>query len=330
MNILAFVLVVTTAADSTPKKKIDYSAPAGAPYTATDVSVATSRGYTLAGTLTLPRGASRSHPVPCIVTITGSGPQDRDEMHVSLPSYRPFRQIADSLGRRGIAVLRMDDRGVGLSGGRFKGTTDEGFRDDIKSGLAYLRSRPEIDTKRLGLVGHSEGALIAPMVAIQEPDVKAVVLLAGGSHSLRDILQYQLSNGIKHNDSLSAARKDSALARVPARIDSIAASDPWWGFILTHDFTTEQKQLKNPAVLVLTGANDQQATPDQNPEIAANVRSSGNTDVTAQIIPGVNHLFVPDTDGFPGGYAKLPTPLLVKSSVVGIVVDWLVTKLANR
>ncbi len=184
--------------------------------------------------------------------------------------------------------------------------------------------------KRVGLVGHSEGALIAPMVAIQEPEIRAVVLLAGGSHSLRDILNYQLSNGIKHNDSLSAAKKDSALARVPARIDSIAASDPWWGFILTHDFTIEQKQLKKPAVLILTGANDQQATPDQNPEIAANVRSSGNTDVTAQIIPGVNHLFVPDTDGFPGGYAKLPTPLLVKSSVVGTVVDWLVSKLRSE
>src|SRR6202000_2152061 len=147
------------------------------------------------------------------------------------------------------------------------------------------------------LVGHSEGALIAPMVAIQEPEIRAVVLLAGGSHSLRDILQYQLSNQIKHNDSLSAARKDSALTRVPVRIDSIPASDPWWGFILTHDFTIEQKQLKKPAVLVLTGANDQQATPDQNPEIAANVRSSGNTDVTAQIIPGVNHFFLPDTNG---------------------------------
>jgi uncharacterized protein len=329
MNILYAVMAVTAAADSTPKK-IDYSAPAGAPYTAIDVTVPTNRGYTLAGTLTLPKGASRAHPVPCIVTITGSGPQDRDEMHPSLPSFRPFRQIADSLGRRGIAVLRMDDRGVGLSGGTFKGTTDEGFRDDIRSGLAFLRTRSEIDHQRVGLVGHSEGALIAPMVAIQEPNVRAVVLLAGGSHSLRDILQYQLSNQIKHNDSLSAARKDSALRQVPAKIDSIAASDPWWGFILTHDFTIEQKQLKKPGVLILTGANDQQATPDQNPEIAANVRSSGNTDVTAQIIPGVNHLFVPDTDGFPGGYAKLPTPLLVKSSVVGIVVDWLVRELRSE
>jgi hypothetical protein len=250
-------------------------------------------------------------------------------MSTSLPSYRPFRQLADSLGRRGIAVLRMDDRGVGASGGKFKGTTDEGFRDDVRSGLAFLRTRPEIDTTRLGLVGHSEGALIAPMVALQEPAIRAVVLLAGGSRSLRVILEYQLSNGIKHNAKLSATQQDSALAKLPAKIDSIAASDPWWAFILSHDFTVEQKQLAKPAVLILTGANDQQATPDQNPEIAANVRSAGNTDVTARIIPGVNHLFVPDSDGFPGGYAKLPTPLLVESDVIGIVADWLVSKLGS-
>jgi dienelactone hydrolase len=328
MNLLSLALAVTTAADSQPKKP-DYSPPAGAPYTAVNVTVPTDRGYTLAGTLTLPKGASRAHPVPAIVTITGSGPQDRDEMSTSLPSYRPFRQLADSLGRRGIAVLRMDDRGVGASGGKFKGTTDEGFRDDVRSGLAFLRTRSEIDTTRLGLVGHSEGALIAPMVALQEPSIRAVVLLAGGSRSLRVILEYQLSNGIKHNAKLSATQKDSALAQLPVKIDSIAATDPWWSFILSHDFTVEQKQLAKPAVLILTGANDQQATPDQNPEIAAHVRSSGNTDVTARIIPGVNHLFVRDSDGFPGGYAKLPTPLLVESGVIGIVADWLVSKLRS-
>jgi alpha/beta superfamily hydrolase len=267
--------------------------------------------------------------VAAIVTISGTGPQDRDEMHPSLPSYRPFRQIADSAGRRGIAVLRMDDRGVGRSGGTFKGTTDEGFRDDIRSGLTFLRTRPEIDRTRLGVLGHSEGALIGPMVAVQDPALRVVVLLAGGSHSMRDVLNYQLTNGITHNAKLTATQKDSALARVPSRIDSIAASDPWWTFLLSHDFTSEQRQLKAPAVLILTGANDQQATPDQLPEIAANVRSSGNPDVTARIIPGVDHLFVRDSDGFPGGYGKLPTPLLVESSVVGTVVDWLVQKLGR-
>jgi uncharacterized protein len=304
--------------------------PPAPPYTAMTVTVPTSNGFTLAGTLTIPKGASRAHPVPAIVTISGTGRHDRDGMNPAYPSYRPFRQIADSLGRRGIAVLRMDDRGVGASGGTYAGTTDEGFRDDIRSGLAFLRTRPEIDATRLGLVGHSEGAMVAPMVAVEEPALKAVVLMAGASRALRDVVDYQLSNPIEHDAKLTAAQKDSALARVPAEIDSMAASGPWAKFILTHDFTVEQRQLRRPAVLILTGANDQQATPDQVPQIAANVRSSGNSDVTARVVPGVNHLFVRDTDGSPSGYDKLPTPLLVESSVVGTVVDWLVTKLASR
>src|SRR5690242_7480602 len=106
------VATLPAAAQHDSAAKTDYSAPAGAPYTAENVSVPTPRGYALVGTLTLPRGANRSHPVPAIVTITGTGPQDRDE-YLGLQGYRPFRQIADSLGRRGIAVLRMDDRGVG-------------------------------------------------------------------------------------------------------------------------------------------------------------------------------------------------------------------------
>jgi alpha/beta superfamily hydrolase len=329
MNILCVVLAVTTAAPDSLPVKPDYSAPAGAPYTAVDVIVPTPMGYALAGTLTLPRGASAAHPVPAVVTITGSGPEDRDEMHPSLPSYRPFRQIADSLGRRGIAVLRMDDRGVGQSGGTFKGTTDEGFRDDIRAGLAFLRTRPEIDAKRLGLVGHSEGAMIAPMVAEQEPSVRAIVLLAGVAGNLMPTLRYQLTNQITHNAKLTPTQKDSALAAMPHRIDSIMASDPWWRFILTHDFSADQRQVTSAAVLILTGEHDQQAQPKYVPEIVANFEASGNHDVTSHIIPGVDHLFVTDPDGFPGGYAKLPAPLMVRSDVVGAVADWLALELGR-
>ena len=138
----------------------------------------TPAGHTLAGTLTLPKGASRTKPVSAIVTVTGSGAQDRDE-NIGLPGFRPFRQLADSLGRRGIAVLRMDDRGTGSSGGTFKGSTSADFAEDVRAGLAYLRTRPEIRADRLGVLGHSEGALIAPMVAEKEPTLRAIVLLAG-------------------------------------------------------------------------------------------------------------------------------------------------------
>jgi alpha-beta hydrolase superfamily lysophospholipase len=99
--------------------------------------------------------------VGAIVTITGSGPQDRDEF-LGLDGYRPYRQIADALGRHGIAVLRMDDRGTGASGGgTFKGSTSADFANDVQADLAYLRTRPEIRADRLGVLGHSEGAVIA-------------------------------------------------------------------------------------------------------------------------------------------------------------------------
>jgi dipeptidyl aminopeptidase/acylaminoacyl peptidase len=214
--------------------KTDYSAPAGAPYTAENVTVPTPRGYTLAGTLTLPRGASRSHPAPAIVTISGTGPQDRDE-YLGLVGYRPFRQIADSLGRRGIAVLRMDDRGVGQSGGTFKGTTHQEFAEDARAGLAYLRTRKEIDTTRLGLVGHSEGAIDAPIVAVQEPSLRALVLLAGDARPLRGAVQSQLENMARHNTKLTAAQQDSALAAVPRVLDSIAKVDRYMAGMMSYD-----------------------------------------------------------------------------------------------
>ena len=326
LALLAAGTVAAQAPKADSSAKPDYNPPAGAPYKAVSVTVPTPRGYTLAGTLTLPPWASASHRVPVVVTITGSGPQDRDE---ALPfgGYRPFRQIADTLSRRGIAVLRMDDRGTAASGGTFKGTTDEGFRDDIRAGLAYLRTRSDVDTTRFALVGHSEGAIIAPMVAEDEPKVRAIVLLAGVAGNLLPTLTYQLTNGIQHNDKLTATQKDSAVAALPQRLDSIKASDPWWNFILTHDFSDDQRHVTSAAVLILTGEHDQQAEPKYVPQMVANFKAAGNRDVVAEVIPGVNHLFVTDPDGFPGGYAKLPAPLMIRSDVLGIVANWLVKRL---
>jgi len=303
----------------------DYSAPPGAPYTAEAVTVRSPAGHTLAGTLTLPKGASRSHPVGAVVTITGSGPQDRDE-YLGLPGFRPFRQLADSLGRRGVAVLRMDDRGVGASTGTFKGSTSADFAEDIRAGLAYLRTRPEVDARRLAVMGHSEGAVIAPMVADKEPTLRAIVLLAGVARPARGALQFQMENRLRHDTTLTAARRDSALAAIPQKIDSMMAADAWMRFFLQYDPTATARRVKTP-VLILTGANDQQAAPDQVTEQAAAFRAAGNPDVTARVVPGVNHLFVRDPDGYPGNYTKLPAPVMVAQEVVGTVVDWLVQRL---
>ena len=308
-----------------PKPKPDYSAPADAPYIAEEVVVKTPAGHTLAGTLTLPKSASLKQPVSAIVTVTGSGPQDRDE-NIGLEGFRPFRQIADSLARRGIAVLRMDDRGTGASGGTFKGSTSADFAEDARAGLAYLRTRPEIRADRLGVLGHSEGALIAPMVAEKEPTLRAIVLLAGIAQPGRSALHFQLKNQIEHNTKLTPEMRDSQIAEIPKRIDAMMAADPWMKFFLTYDPAPTMRRVKTP-VLILTGSRDQQAVPEQVALQEAAFKEGGNKDVTARVLPDLNHLFVQDTDGFPGNYAKLPPPVMMRADAVGMITDWLAQRL---
>ena len=315
------------AATPTPKPtpKPDYSAPADAPYTAEDVLVKTPAGHTLAGTLTLPKGASRAKPVSAIVTATGSGPQDRDEA-IGLPGFRPFRQIADTLARRGIAVLRMDDRGTGESGGTFKGSTSPDFAEDVRAGLAYLRTRPDIRSDRLGVLGHSEGAIIAPMVAEKEPDLRAIVLLAGIAQPGRTALHFQIKNGYERDTTLTPEKRAELISAIPSRIDAMAAADPWMKFFLTHDPATTMRRVKTP-VLILTGSRDQQAVPAEVALMEAAFKEAGNRDVTARVLPDLNHLFVHDTDGFPRNYAKLPPPVMVQADVLELIADWLTKRL---
>lgn len=305
--------------------KPDYSAPADAPYTAEDVIIKTPSGHTLAGTLTIPKGASREKRVPAIVTATGSGPQDRDEA-IGLPGFQPFRQIADTLGRRGIAVLRMDDRGTGASGGTFKGSTSADFAEDVRAGLAYLRTRPEIKSGRLGVLGHSEGAIIAPMVAEKEPKLRAIVLLAGIAQPGRTALHFQIKNGYERDAKLTPEKRAELIAAIPARIDVMGAADPWMKFFLTHDPAATMRRVKTP-VLILTGARDQQAIPAEVALMEAAFKEGGNKDVTARVLPDLNHLFVHDTDGFPGNYAKLPAPVMVHAGVLEMIGDWLARRL---
>jgi uncharacterized protein len=305
-------------------RKTDYSAPAGAPYTAENVTVQTPMGHSLAGTLTLPIGASRDNPVPGVVTSTGSGPEDRDE-YIGIEGYRPFRQLADSLSRRGIAVLRMDDRGFGASTGTHKGATSADFAEDVRAGLAYLRTRPEIDARRLALLGHSEGGLIVPLAALKEPDLRGIVLLAGPANRGRPILEYQLKNLATNNQKLTVAQRDSAIGRIPTRIDSMIAADAWMAYFLDYDPLVTARKLKTP-VLILNGGTDQQVTPDQVPKLVAAFAEAGNKDITARVFGNLNHLFIYDPSGFPMGYMTL-TRHNVEPEVVGAVVEWLAARL---
>jgi len=164
----------------------------------------------LSGTLTLP---TKSGNFPVVILITGSGPQNRDE---ALLGHKPFLVIADYLTKNGIAVLRYDDRGVGQSTGDFKTATSADFATDVESAITYLKTRKEINKKQIGLVGHSEGGLIAPIVAAKSKDVSFIILLAGtgiqGDKLL--LLQEELIsrvNGVSETDIKKSIEKNSKL-----------------------------------------------------------------------------------------------------------------------
>ena len=144
------------------------------PYIEKEVSYKNEKeNFNFGGTLTIPNGKG---PFPAVILITGSGSQDRDE---TVMNHKPFLIIADYLTRRGIAVLRVDDRGVGKTGGSPAKSTTMNFVDDVLYGIKFLKTQKEINKDKIGLVGHSEGGIIAPLVAVRSKDVKFIVLLAG-------------------------------------------------------------------------------------------------------------------------------------------------------
>lgn len=297
----------------------DYAAPVDAPYTAEEVIVPTPGGHTLAGTLTRPRG---DRAVPAVVMITGSGAQDRDQALPLLRGYRPFREIADALGHHGIAVLRLDDRGFGESTGDFADATSADFADDIRAALAWLRQRPDIDPRRVGLVGHSEGGLVAPMVAADDTALAAIVLIAGPSRSGREIIRYQQRFAIDHSPAYEPAARDSAFEAAGAELDRLADSSPWIRFFLDHDPLPVARQVRRTPVLILHGETDRQVTVDQAHELAAAFRDAGNPDVIVRVFPDVNHLLIRDPDGNPMGYARI-TERSMAPEVLETLTEWL-------
>jgi pimeloyl-ACP methyl ester carboxylesterase len=189
------------------------------PYRSEDVTYEYKAGRVrLAGTLTLPRG---SGPFAAVILITGSGAQDRDE---TILGHKPFLVLADYLTRRGIAVLRVDDRGVGGSTGKISSSTSEDFAGDALAGVAFLKGRKEIDPRKIGLMGHSEGGLIAPMAAARSNDVAFIVLLAGTGLPGSEILVAQGELILKAN---GASESELKLQRqIQKRLIEIISSEP--------------------------------------------------------------------------------------------------------
>jgi len=304
----------------------------------------------LAGTLTLPPG---SGPFAAAILIAGSGPHDRDE---NVAGHRPFLVLADHLARKGIAVLRYDKRGVGKSTGSYEQATTEDFASDTNAALDYLKSRKEINAKKIGLIGHSEGGLIAPMVASRSSDVAWVVLLAAPGLKGEQIMLLQSEMILKgagfDDDRIAKARdfnlQSYALARkekdpevletkLTELVDSTGMgttlpantlkpqarmmTSAWFQFFLDYDPAPALEKTHCP-VLALNGDKDVQIASKENlAEIQKALQEGGNKDFQTHELAGLNHLFQHAPTGSPMEYGGIQETFAPE--VLTAISDWI-------
>jgi dipeptidyl aminopeptidase/acylaminoacyl peptidase len=198
--------------------------------------------------------------------------------------------------------------------------TSADFADDIRAAVRYLRTRSEIDGARIALVGHSEGGVIAPMVAESDSKLRGIVLMAATASTGDVILRSQQHYLVDTVAKLTGARRDSALAIYQHNTDSVAAAVPWLRWFIEHDPSIVARRVRTP-VLILQGEADHQVPSSEAEKLAAAFRAGGNRRVTVRTFPETNHLFVTDTTGG-FAYDRLPS-LDVRRDVLGAIADWL-------
>ena len=304
------------------------------PYRAEDVEYPNSvADIKLAGTLSIPSG---SGPFPAVLLITGSGPQDRDE---TLLGHKPFLVLSDSLTRKGIEVLRADDRGVGKSGGSFSKSTTADFATDAEAGVAYLKTRSEINPHKIGLIGHSEGAVIAPMVAARNSDVAFIVMMAGSGVPGDEIIAEQvrligeasgethqaaLKNDAEERELLGLVKQGKPLPDTLPDGQVKQLTSPWFRYFLAYDPVLALRKVRCP-VLVLNGEKDLQVSPKQNlPAIRKALEEGGNKNVEVDELSGLNHLFQTAKTGLPGEYAEIEET--IAPIALDKIVSWILTQ----
>ena len=320
------------------------------PYKEEEVSFPNGKAkISLAGTLTLPRGPG---PFPAAILLSGPGPHDRDE---SIVGHRPFLVLADHLTRKGIAVLRFDKRGTGKSTGDYAKATAEDFADDAEAALAYLKTRKEIDAKKAGLIGHSEGGMIAPLVAVRSSDVAWIVLLAGPGLKGEDTLLLQSELILKtagvddgeiartrefNKQTYALVRQEKDPATLQAKLSDLAQSSgmsaslppaalqsqvrlmasPWFRFFLDYDPVPTLQKTMCP-VLALNGEKDLQVAPKENlAKIQKALQEGGNKDFQTTELPGLNHLFQHGPTGSPTEYGGILETMAPEA--LNAVSDW--------
>lgn len=278
----------------------------------------------LAGTLTIPTGRA---PFPAVVTLTGSGAHHRDGNRTPDHPYRPFRDIADALAGCGIATLRLDDRGVGGSQGNANAATAEDTAADAQAAIRFLRARPDVNPRRIALLGHSYGGEIAPMVADGDPTIAAVVLLAGPGRTFRETMRYQHRYVIENDPAIPKAQREAALAEAMRQQEANVASgtEAWRRSIQDRDPLPTARRLRMP-VLILQGLTDRAVDPEDATLLESAIREGGNKRVTRRTFADVNHHFQRDPIGARAGYDRLPVQTLAPE-VLESLCSWLAATL---
>jgi dipeptidyl aminopeptidase/acylaminoacyl peptidase len=274
----------------------------------------------MGGTLTRPASARRS---PAVVTLTGSGAHFRDGNRTDNDAYRPFRDIANRLASCGVATLRLDDRGVGESAGNANAATAEDTKADAEAALRYLRSRSDIDPARLGVIGHSYGAVIAPMVAADDPGLGAVILLGGPAKNFRETMRFQWRYRIEQDPAIAPGDRADALTQAMRQqeVNVAASTEAWRRSIQDLDPLAAARRLRMP-VLILQGLTDRAVPPEDARALEHAIRESGNTRVRLQLFPAINHHFNVDPVGATDAYARLPSQA-VAPVVLDTMCSWL-------
>jgi pimeloyl-ACP methyl ester carboxylesterase len=311
-------------------------------------------GIKLSGTLTFPVS---NRKLPAVILVTGSGQQDRNE---TIGGHKPFWIIADYLSRNGIAVLRFDDRGIGGSTGNFNQSTTGDFSEDALAGITFLKSRREIDPKKIGIIGHSEGGIVAPLAASISSDVAFIVSMAGVFVNFEDIVIDQILNQQRqlgrNDDDLELERKwrTKIYSLAKENTDSVTAAkklwslyseltedeikrlnwprgrheaqigqvlSPWWRYALSLDNKAVLMKVNCP-VLAIFGELDQQVNPDTNiPVIEEAIKAGNKKNITLKEFPGLNHLFQTAKTGSEYEYIRIEET--ISTQVLQIITDWI-------
>lgn len=309
------------------------------PYNTEEISFKNTKdGVTLAGTFTYPKGEGK---FPVAILVSGSGPQNRDE---ELMGHKPFLVLSDFLTRNGIAVLRYDDRGSFASTGKFETALTQDFATDASAAVDYIKTRKEIDVKKIGIIGHSEGGMVAPMVASSRNDLNFIVLMAGPGIQGNEILMLQSelisrANGVKEKDiekakAINASIYNSILTITDAdslqktirktMIDKMSENtelkdgseamidgrlkqimSPWMLNFIRYNPAPTLQNVKC-RVLALIGSLDLQVPADVNLKaIETALKNGGNKQFTTKKLEGLNHLFQECKTGSPTEYAGI-------------------------